>query len=133
MSWIDGVRHRLHSLLRPGDYAREAEDEAGFHLDLDAMQQRDQGRARRRFGNRTYYMEERRQVAGLALLDGLRQDAAYAWRSIRRSPGFTAAVIATLALGIGVNAATFSMLDSLLLRAPTGVKDPSSLRRIWMD
>jgi putative ABC transport system permease protein len=65
-------------------------------------------------------------------LDVLRQDVAYAWRSIRRSPGFTLTVLLTLALGIGANAATFTVLDRLYLRAPDGVRDAASVRRLWL-
>ena len=131
MSWIDGLRYRARTLLRSGEHAREADDEMAHHLELGAMQAGDLYAARRRFGNRTYHTEERRRAAGIAWLDALRQDATYAWRSIRRSPGFTAAVVVTLALGVGINAATFSMLDTLFLRAPAGVRAPDELRRIW--
>jgi putative ABC transport system permease protein len=68
----------------------------------------------------------------LGALDVLRQDASYSWRSIRRSPGFTLTVLVTLALGIGANAATFTVLDRLYLRVPDGVHDPESIRRVWM-
>lgn len=133
MSWLDGVRHRVRTLLDPAGFARDIDAEAAFHLDLDAMHAGDRDRARRRFGNRTYYTEERRRMTWLAAFDGFRQDVFYAWRSIRRTPGFAIAVIVTLALGIGVNAATFSTLDRLYLRTPGGVVDPASLRRVWLE
>jgi len=133
MSWLDGLRHRARTLLHPRDYARDAEEEMALHLELDAMQQGDAYAARRRLGNRTYHMEERRRMTWLAFFDGLRQDTTYAWRSIRRSPGLTVAVVATLALGIGVNAASFAVLDLLYLRPPAGVPEPSGLRRLWLS
>ena len=74
MSWIDGVRHRLRTLFHPADYDRELNEEMELHLELDAMQQGDQLRAVRRFGNRTYYREEARQMTLLGALDVLRQD-----------------------------------------------------------
>ena len=49
-------------------------------------------------------------------MTGLVQDLRYAARQLRKSPGFSLAVLATLALGIGVNAAVFSLLDGFLLR-----------------
>lgn len=131
MSWLDGLRHRVHTLLSPSAYERELREEFEFHESLDAAQQRDAGAARRRFGNRTYYQEETRRMTWLASFDGLRQDVGYAWRSIKRSPASTAMIVATLALGLGANAATFSVLDVLYLRAPDGIHDPSTLQRVW--
>src|SRR6185437_210074 len=60
-----------------------------------------------------------------------RQDLAYALRSLRRSPGFAAMVVATLALGVGANTALFSLADQLFLQTPNGVADPGSLRRLY--
>src|SRR5687767_14084132 len=98
MSWFDGLAHRVRTLLRPDAYERELRDEMSFHVELDAMQQRDRDRARRRFGNRAYYQEETRKMTWLGSFDVLRQDATYAWRSLRRTPAFTVTVIVTLAL-----------------------------------
>ena len=133
MSWIDGLRHRIRALLDPGAHERELAEEMRFHVELDGMQQGDDARARRRFGNRTWYQEEARRMMWPSSLDALRQDFGYAWRSIRRTPGFTAMVVATLALGLGANLATFSLLDRLFLRPPAGVRDPGSLERVWFE
>jgi putative ABC transport system permease protein len=59
-------------------------------------------------------------------VDALRQDLTHALRTLRKAPGFTLVVIATLGLGIGANAAVFSVLNSFVLR-PLPVKDPSRL------
>src|SRR5690348_1404926 len=65
--------------------------------------------------------------------DALVQDIRSAWRSIRTSPGFTLTVVLTFALGIGLNSATFSLLDRLYLRPPAGVVAPAGVRRIWFQ
>ncbi|MBI4421679.1 MAG: ABC transporter permease [Gemmatimonadetes bacterium] len=52
---------------------------------------------------------------------------------IARSPGFTATVALTFALGIGLNTATFSVLDRIYLRPPDGVANPATVRRLWFE
>ena len=58
-------------------------------------------------------------------------DLRYAIRSLRRAPGLTIGVVLLLALGIGANAAMFTFLDTMFLRAPEGVVSPGGLRRLW--
>lgn len=130
MSFLDGLRHKLRTVFRAGDYERELHEELRHHRELDTAQHGDD--AARRFGNQTYHMEEVRRMTWLARLDPLKQDLGYAWRSVRRTKGVTTTIVVTLALGIGVNAATFSVLDQLYLRNPTGVEDPDGLRRPWV-
>ena len=60
--------------------------------------------------------ERDRAMRRLMRLDDLRQDAAFAIRALRKRPGFTAIVLAILALGIGANTAMFSLVDALILR-----------------
>jgi predicted permease len=67
------------------------------------------------------------------LFDGFRQDVAYAARSLWRTPAVSLTIIATLALGLGVNAAMFSLLDVIFLRPPTGVAHPEMVRRVWAE
>lgn len=68
----------------------------------------------------------------MRLLDTLVDDTRYALRSLARDRGVTTMVALALALGVGVNAAVFAVLDRLYLRPPSGLHDPSSLRRLWV-
>lgn len=66
-------------------------------------------------------------------LGTLLADLRYAGRQARRTPGFIAAVVVTLALGIGANAAMFSIVDRLLFRAPPMLRNPSLVHRIYLS
>lgn len=117
MSWLDALRHRARTLLRPGDFERESDEEIAHHLELDALQQTSRVGALKRYGSRAYYKEERRHAAGLHLVDGVVLDTRHLLRSVRRSPAFAAVVILTLAVGIGLVTAIVSIADHILLRS----------------
>jgi predicted permease len=85
-----------------------------------------------KFGNVPLAKEDARAVWVWVWLEQLVRDARYALRSLGRSPAFTAAVVVTLGLGIGGTTAVFSVVDALFLRAPAGVSDPASVRRVFV-
>jgi predicted permease len=66
-------------------------------------------------------------------LDGLRQDVTYAARALRGTPIVTGTIILTLARGIGVNSAMFSLIDVIFLRQPAGVVHPERVHRLYTE
>jgi predicted permease len=129
------LRSFWHNVVHRSDVERNMSDELQFHLERRAEDLIARGGlsleearriARLEFGSVEKYKEEARQSLGLRLLDELRGDLRYALRTFGKSKGFTAAAIATLALGIGANTAVFSVVDALLLRK-LPVQNPDEL------
>jgi putative ABC transport system permease protein len=89
-------------------------------------------RVRLEFGGAEQVKDDCRDVRPARWVETLGQDVRYAWRNLRRNPGFAAIAIATLALGIGGVTAMFSAFDSILIR-PLPYADADRLVMIWDD
>jgi putative ABC transport system permease protein len=86
--------------------------------------------ARRQFGNQTLLQEDRRAMKTIPAVESIRCDLVYATRMLRKNPGFTVAAAITLALGIGANAAIFSICNSLLFK-PLPFDEPDRIVMLW--
>jgi putative ABC transport system permease protein len=130
LSWFPWYRRQA----RESDLERELHD----HLELEADEQRASGlspeeaahAAHRALGNTVKIEEDVRAAWGIQWLEALAQDLRYGVRTLRKSPGFAAIAILTLALGIGATAATYSVTYATLIE-PLPYPDPDRLVMVW--
>jgi predicted permease len=113
--------HRLLGTLRRGRSDADLQEELRLHMELTVEDTQRRGMALRtarlRSGGALQALDAVREQRGLPWAEELMRDARHGLRALRRTPSFTAVALLTLALGIGVNAAIYQLLDAIRLRA----------------
>jgi len=133
IEYFSGFGRRLRMLLRREQFDRDLEEEMRLHLELKEQELKDAGipperthsLAMRKMGNALLWREESHGAWGWNWLENLLEDLRYGLRQLRKSTGFTAVAVLTLALGIGANTAIFTFIQGML--KPLPVPNPEQL------
>ena len=115
---------RLRALVSPRRVEKDLDDELSFHIEREAQRLIDDGvspeearlKARARFGSATVVADECRDERGTAPIDTTLKDIQYALRTFRRAPLAAATIVVTVAIGLGVVAMLFTILNTFIFR-----------------
>lgn len=126
--------HRLRALVMPSRAERDLHDELSFHIARETKKLIDEGMepvragnmARARFGSATVAADACRDERGTAFVDHTIRDVQYAMRTFRRGPLAALTIVVTVAIGLGVVAVLFTILNRFLFRVDT-VPDISAM------
>src|SRR6185295_18388077 len=122
MSWWS----RIRTVIRPESQQDEIREELDFHLEMDQVNCHEKRDARLRLGNPRRIQEEVREMRSIPVLETLWRDVKFSVRSILTNPALAAAVIGTLAIGIGATTVIFSVVNGVLLK-PLPYPEPDQL------
>jgi macrolide transport system ATP-binding/permease protein len=137
MRWWHELRYLVWKLNRRRA-EQELEEEIRTHIELETSEQIEAGlspedaryAARRAMGNVVITKEESRAIWGFGQLETLWRDLRFGVRMLLKNSGFTLVAVMTLALGIGVNTALFTLFNAVALR-PLLVKDPEHVVKLY--
>ena len=126
--------HRLRALVMPRRVERDLHDELSFHIERETKRLIDEGMepararntAKARFGSTTVAADACRDARGTAFVDNTVRDVQYAMRTFRRGPLAAITIVVTVAIGLGVVAVLFTILNRFLFRVDT-VPDISAM------
>jgi predicted permease len=137
MSLLRNITSGLRSLFRKDQVDRELVEELGAYLEMEVAEKMKQGMSRKdavravrlERGTLEITKETVRSAGWESFVETCWQDLRFAVRMLRKSPGFTAAVVLTLALGIGATTAIFTLIDAVMLKS-LPVANPRQLYRL---
>ena len=140
MDRVRGWLRQLRVLGRKAAVEAELDEEMAFHVAMETERRVRSGmdpaearrEALREFRGVDRYKEEVRDARWVRLIEDLAADVRLALRAVGRKPGFAAAVIVTLGLGIGATTAIFGVVDALFLRHPAGVAAADEVVRLYI-
>ena len=138
MAWGSRTRHLWRRFRDRRKVEQELDDEVRSYFEILTERGMARGLSREealretrvRFEGAEQIKQRVREECVGAPIDTTLQDIRYAWRSLAKTPGFTFFAVSTIALGLGANAAIFSLVDGVLLRS-AGYPEPERIVRLW--
>lgn len=135
---LSDLRFRIRALLRANQVEKELDDELRFHFEKEVEKNRKSGlpdaeaqrRARLAFGGDDQVKEDCRNARGTGFIERSLQDVRYGLRAMVRTPVFFSIAVLTLALGVGVSTAIFSLVNTILLK-PLPYPNADRIVMLW--